>query len=90
MSHPVGMSTFRRRGDVQVTIEVGVGVGGLREVERILHGLNMGVPSMRIHDVPLHLQRHTGGVSEGLSHLLRRGVRAVMCYLENNVVHEDE
>jgi hypothetical protein len=84
------MPTLGRRGDVQEAAEVDVRVGGLCEVERNLRGLTMGVPSMRIQDVPLHIQRHTVGVPEGLSHLLRRVARAVVCYVEHNVVQEDE
>jgi hypothetical protein len=52
-------------------VEVGGRARGLHEVERNLRGLTMGVPSMRLQDVPLHLQRHTVGVPESLSHLLR-------------------
>jgi hypothetical protein len=36
-------------------MEVVVKVGELYEVERNLHGLNIGVPSMRICDVPFHI-----------------------------------
>jgi hypothetical protein len=71
-------------------IEVGGRAGGLHEVERNLRGLTMGVPSMRLRDVPYHLQRHTMGVPESLNHLLQRVARAVMCYHEHNVVQEDK
>jgi hypothetical protein len=59
-------------------------------VERKLRGLTMGVPSMRIQDVPLHLQIHTVGLLDGLSHFLQQVARAVMCYDEHNVVQGDE
>jgi hypothetical protein len=67
----VEMSTLGHRGDAQMVVEHEVAVGGLREVERNLCGLTMGVPPLRRRDVPLHLQRHTVGVPESLNYLLR-------------------
>jgi len=53
-----------------VVAEHDVIVGGLREVERNLHSLTMGFPSMRMQDVRLHLHIHTVGVPKGLIHFL--------------------
>jgi hypothetical protein len=47
-SHLVGILALVPHGDAQEIAEVEVRVGELREVERNLHGLTMGVPSMRI------------------------------------------
>jgi hypothetical protein len=62
---------------------------GLREVERNLQGLTMGIPPLRRGEVPLHLQRHTVGVPENVNSLLRCVVRAVICYSQHNVVQRD-
>jgi hypothetical protein len=82
------MSALGHRGEE--VVENDIAVGGLREVERNLWGLTMGVPPLRRRDVPLHLQRHTVGVPESLNHLLRRVTREVVCYVENNVIQEDD
>ena len=42
------MPTLGRRGDAQAAAEHDVMVGRLREVERNLCGLTMGIPSMRM------------------------------------------
>jgi hypothetical protein len=60
-----------RRGDAQVAVDLGAPVIGLREVERNLQGLTMGIPPLRRGEVPLHLQRHTVGVPENVNSLLR-------------------
>jgi hypothetical protein len=46
-THPAEMLTLGRRGDAQIVVESEVLVGGLREVERNLRGLTMGVPHLR-------------------------------------------
>jgi hypothetical protein len=58
-------------------------------VETNLHGLTMGIPPLERENVPFHLQRYTVGVPESINSLLRRVARAVMCYLEHNVMQED-
>jgi hypothetical protein len=65
------MLTLRRRGDAQIVVDQGVATGGLQEVERNLQGLMMGIPPLRRQEVPLHLQRHTVGLSESINSLLR-------------------
>ena len=87
--HPAEISVPGRRGDAQVVIDMGAPVIGLREVERNLQGLTMGIPPLRRREVPLHLQRHTMGVPENVNSLLRRVVRAVICYSEHNAVQRD-
>ena len=68
---PVEMPTLGHHGDAQIAVDQGVEVGGLLEVERNLQGLTMGIPPLRRQEVPLHIQRHTVGVSESLNSLLR-------------------
>jgi len=67
----VEMLTLRRRGDAQIVVDQGVATRGLQEVERNLQGLMMGIPPLRRQEVPLHLQRHTVGLSESINSLLR-------------------
>jgi hypothetical protein len=43
------------RGGAQVAIDPRVPVIGLREVERNLQDLTMGIPPLRRREVPLHL-----------------------------------
>jgi hypothetical protein len=43
----VEMPTLGHHGDAQIVVEHEVAVGGLREVERNLCGLTMGVPPLR-------------------------------------------
>jgi hypothetical protein len=52
----------------------------LREVERHLQGLTMGIPPLRREEVPSHLHRHTMGVPKNVNSLLRRLVHAMICY----------
>lgn len=59
--------------------------GGLTIVERNLKGLTMGIPRERMGDIPYHLQRHTVGVHNSVSSLLRRVAQEVVCYQEHNV-----
>jgi hypothetical protein len=68
------------RGGAPVAADPAVPVVGLREVERNLQGLTMGIPPLRRGEVSLHLHRHTVGVPENINSLLRRVVRAVVCY----------
>jgi hypothetical protein len=78
-----------RRGGAPVAADPGAPVIGLREVERNLQGLTMGIPPLQRREVPLHLQRHTVGVPENVNSLLRRVVCAVICYSEHNAVQRD-
>jgi hypothetical protein len=43
------------RGGSLVVADLGVSVIGLREVERNLQGLTIGIPPLRRGEVPLHL-----------------------------------
>jgi hypothetical protein len=83
---PAEIPIPRRRGGALVAADPGAPLIGLREVERNLQGLTMGIPPLRRGEVPLHLQRHTVGVPENVNSLLRRIVRAVICYSQHNVV----
>jgi hypothetical protein len=75
-----------RRGGAQVAVDPGAPVIGLQKVERNLQGLTMGIPPLLRREVPLHLQRHNVGVPENVNSLLRRVVRAVICYSQHNAV----
>jgi hypothetical protein len=86
---PAGIPVPGRRGGVPVVADPAVPVAGLREVERNLQGLTMGIPPLRRGDVPLHLQRHTVGVPENINSLLRRVVRTVLYYTQHNVARGD-
>jgi hypothetical protein len=59
-----------RRGGVSVAADPAVPVIGLREVERNLQGLMIGIPPLRRGEVPLNLQRHTVGVPENINSVL--------------------
>jgi hypothetical protein len=78
-----------RHGGAPVVPDLRVPMIGPRKVERNLQGLTMGIPPLRRGEVPLHLQRHTMGVPENVNSLLRCVVRAVICYLQHNVVQGD-
>jgi hypothetical protein len=86
---PVDIPVPGLRGGTPATADPTVPVAGLREVERKLQGLMMGIPPLRRGDVPLHLQRHTVGVIENINSLLRHVVHAVVCYSQHNVVRGD-
>jgi hypothetical protein len=88
-SAPAEIPIPGRRGGAPVAADPGAPVIGLREVERNLQGLTMGIPPLRRREVPLHLQRHTVGVPENVNSLLRRVVRAVICYSQHNAVQGD-
>ena len=78
----------RRRG-APVAVDPGAPVIGLGKIERNLQGLTMGIPPLWRREVPLHLQRHTMGVSKNVNYLLRRVVHAVICYSQHNAVQRD-
>jgi hypothetical protein len=86
---PADIPVPGRRGGAPVVADPAVPVVGLREVERNLQGLTMGIPPLRRGDVPLHLQRHTVGVPENINSLLRHVVRAVVCYSQHNAARGD-
>jgi hypothetical protein len=83
------MPALGHRRDAQVVVDQGVAAGELQEVERNLQGLTTGIPPLRRREIPLHLQRHTVGVSESLNSLLRRIARAVIYYSQHNVMQGD-
>ena len=86
---PVGILVPGHRGGAPVVADPTVSVVGLREVERNLQGLTIGIPPLRRGDVPLHLQRHTVGVSGSLNSLLRHVVLTVLYYTQHNVARGD-
>jgi hypothetical protein len=86
---PADIPVPGRRGGAPVAADPAVPAVGLREVERNLQGLTMGIPPLRRGEVPLHLQRHTVGVPENINSLLRCVVHAVVCYSQHNVVRGD-
>jgi hypothetical protein len=77
---PADIPVPRHRGGIPVAADPTVPAVGLREVERNLQGLTMGIPPLRRGEVPLHLQQHTVGVPENINSLLRRVVCAIVCY----------
>jgi hypothetical protein len=87
--HPVDIPVPGCRGGVSVAADLAVPVMGLREVERNLQGLTMGIPPLQRGEVPLHLQRHTVGVPRNINSLLRHVVCVVVCYSQHNVVRGD-
>ena len=86
---PVDIPAPGRRGGVPVVADPVVLVVGLREVERNLQGLTMGIPLLRRGDMPLHLQRHTVGVPENINSLLRHVVRTVLYYIQHHEAQGD-
>ena len=52
---PVDIPVPGCRGGAPVVADPAVPVAGLREVERNLQGLTMGIPPLRRGDMPLHL-----------------------------------
>ena len=87
--HPTDIPIPGHRGGAPVVADPGALVIGLWEVEINLQGLTMGIPPLRRTEVPLHLQRHTVGVPENVNSLLRRVVRAMICYSQHNAVQRD-
>jgi len=60
-------------------------VEGEDDLVQNLEALTRGIPDYgRLADVPRAYQRHTVGVSTRVHRLLRRVVRAVVCYHEHN------
>jgi hypothetical protein len=53
-------------------------------VKKNLEGLTTDIPYMDIGEIPRRYQRHTVGVSESISRLLRRVAREVVCYREHH------
>jgi hypothetical protein len=86
---PVDILIPGYREGVSVAADLVVPVIGLREAERNLQGLTMGIPPLRRGEVPLHLQRHTVGFLEDINSLLRCVVHTVLCYSWHNVVRGD-
>jgi hypothetical protein len=78
--HPDDIVVPGRHEGAPVVADLAVPTVGLREVERNLQGLTMGIPPLRRGEVPLHLQRHIVGVPENINSLLRHVVRAIVCY----------
>jgi hypothetical protein len=77
---PADIPVLGCRGGTPVAADPTVLTMGLREVERNLQGLTMGIPPLWRGDVPLHLQWHTVGVPENINSLLRHVVRVIVCY----------
>ena len=80
---PAGLSHIARRvepaADPQLEGVVGAGLA------QNLEGLTLGIPDYgRLADVPYEYQRLTVGVPPRIHRLLRRLVRAVMCYHEHH------
>jgi hypothetical protein len=86
---PIDILVPGRHGGSPVAADPVVPVMGLREVERNLQGLTMGIPPLRRGEAPLHLQRNTVGVPENVNSLLRHIVHALVCYSQHNVVRGD-
>ena len=83
LERPVGLSPTVRRGQHAADPQAGGVVG--EELIQNLKGLAQGIPGYaRLADVPFAYQRHTVGVPTRVHRLLRRLVRAVMCYHEHH------
>jgi hypothetical protein len=79
---PPGTSPIQRRGEVAPVARWDA--EDYEAVEQNLEGLTADVPNIAIGEIPRHYQRHTMGMSESLSRLLRRVARAVVCYRERH------
>jgi hypothetical protein len=77
---PPGTSPIQRRGEVAPMPQWEA--GDYQAVEQNLEGLTIDIPDMLLGEVPRRDQRHTVGVSESMSRLLRRVAHAVVCYRE--------
>ena len=86
---PIDLPVLGHREGALAAADSMVPMVGLREVERNLQGLTMGIPPLRRGDVPLLLQQHTVGVPENINSLLRRVAHAVVCYSQHNAVRGD-
>jgi len=49
-----------------------------------IEGLTLGIPDVRTDELPLRLQRHTTGLSNRWTRLLRMIVQAVTCYHQHH------
>ena len=56
----------------------------LAAVQEQVEGLTLGIPDVRIDELPLQLQRHTTGVPRRWTRLLRMIAQAVTCYHEHH------
>jgi hypothetical protein len=79
---PPGTSPIQRRGEAAPVARWDA--EDYEAVEQNLEGLTADVPDIAIGEIPRRYQRHTVGVSESLSRLLRRVARAVVCYHERH------
>ena len=53
-------------------------------VQEQVESLTLGIPDVRIDELPLQLQRHTTGVPRRWTRLLRMIAQAVTCYHEHH------
>jgi hypothetical protein len=67
---PPKTSPIQRRGEEALVVRWDV--EDYEAVEQNLEGLTTDVPDIAIREIPRRYQRHTVGVSESLSRLLRR------------------
>jgi len=67
-----------------VVVVAGWDVDNYEAMEQNLEGLTASIPDMSIEEVMRHYQRHTLGMSDSLSRLLRRVAQAVVCYHERH------
>jgi hypothetical protein len=79
---PLGMSPIQRRGEAAPVARWDV--KDYEVVEYNLEGLTTDVLDIAIGEILRHYQRHTMGVSESLSRLLRRVAQVVVCYREHH------
>ena len=56
----------------------------LTVVQEQFESLSLGIPDVRIDELPLQLQRHTTGVPRRWTRLLRMIAQAVTCYHEHH------
>ena len=56
----------------------------LTAVQEQVESLTLGIPDVRIDELPLQLQRHTTGVPRRWTRLLRMIAQAVTCYHEHH------
>ena len=56
----------------------------LTAVQEQVESLTLGIPDVRIDELPLQLQWHTIGVPRRWTHLLRMIAQAVTCYHEHH------
>ena len=56
----------------------------LAELQDHIEGLTLGIPDVRIEELPMRLQRHTIGVPSRWMRLLHMIAQAVTCYHEHH------